>query len=269
MRLITYMFAYVLLIGSVGWMLLIPAAGSMLVAPTLPMQWWDAMYGLDDDEVIRLVPTQGAPLTARGNRPRYDTVGSGPSLVGSMISKQVRYWNINILEDLAGTRVDGDLIVRIGSPVDRRMRALEPMLRTATGKKIVIEKKLVARDLIIARGRWRFSQAPGADSESANTLHFYTDNLAYSEWIPQPSGNLEHFLAHLEEVAERRVIDEVIGRPTETLQLVRNTSHRSAIRNEENLGHLLENLAQQTGLKFERTRRTTPVWFIWEEEQSQ
>jgi hypothetical protein len=157
--------------------------------------------------------------------------------------------------------VDGDWIVNSNLSADRRNQALQSILRFATGKDLIIEKKMLERDVIVVRGKWSFT--PLAEQPHGQTiwLQFYTDSLDLTK-AQYGAGDLESALTWLENILGRKVFDEVTGRPTTAVPVVKHTSTNRAIDNDQALGQLLDNLTKQTSLEFVREKRMIPIWFI-------
>jgi hypothetical protein len=162
--------------------------------------------------------------------------------------------------------LDGDWVVRINAPVDDRMKAMESICRDATRRDLLFEKKLAERDVIVARGNWNFVPVQGGREKRSprRSVHFYTNKLDDREGAGGGTGNLTQVFHRLEEIAQRKVIDEVSGRPTADVEWYNNYSENDAHKNEAAMGKLLDNLTKQTSLEFVRTKRMIPIWFIRE-----
>jgi hypothetical protein len=176
-----------------------------------------------------------------------------------------KWVELDIPDQLYSVAVDGDWIVNVALPLDRRNKALLSILRSATGRDLLIEQRLVERDVIVARGDWSF--VPMAQQPTGQTiwLQFYTDKLDHTRASYSPPANLTNILEWLEGTTNRKVIDEVTQRPAQDVPWMNHTSANDAIDNEQKRGQLLENLHKQTSLEFLRTRRVIPVWFIREQ----
>jgi hypothetical protein len=172
--------------------------------------------------------------------------------------------DLEIPQDLRQIPADGDVIVRIDASIDRRMKALESILSAVTKRDLIFEKKPAERDVIVARGHWQFHPISGGRPKSNASIHFYTDTLDPQEGAGGGSGNLTEVLHRLEEIAGRKVIDEVTDRPTTSIDWANNYSEHNATKSEAALAQLLDNVAKQTSLEFVRTKRMIPIWFIRE-----
>src|SRR5207248_6149695 len=63
---------------------------------------------------------------------------------------------IEIAIGLEDIKVDGDWSVRHEASIERRVEALQSILRQATEKDIMAESRPVIRDVLVAKGRWNF-----------------------------------------------------------------------------------------------------------------
>src|SRR2546423_13561933 len=127
--------------------------------PALSTHWHRQLYGLDADEDIRFVPPPYSPHRMKdvgrswaGAPPQNDlgqltyhttipcTLHWGMSSASGTVFSAIEYGtnftlgDVDIPKDLREVPADGDVIVRIDAPVDRRMKALESILRVMTAK---------------------------------------------------------------------------------------------------------------------------------------
>ena len=118
--------------------------------------------------------------------------------------------------------------------------------------------------MIVVRGNWNFVSVQGGREKRTprRSIHFYTDKLDEKEGAGGGTGKLSEVFHRLEEIAQRKVIDEVNGRPKGDVEWYNNYSDYEAHRNEAAMEKLLENLANQTSLEFIKTRRAIPVWIV-------
>jgi hypothetical protein len=96
------------------------------------------------------------------------------------------------------------------------------------------------------------------------SIHFYTDKLDEQEGAGGGTGKLSEVFHRLEEIAQRKVIDEVSGRPTGDVEWYNNYSEHDAHKSEAGVATLLDNLTKQTSLEFVRAKRMIPIWFVYD-----
>jgi len=291
MRLVLLSIPAVLLIGFAAWKLCFLPAGSPRKLPDLVMQWSEQLYLLDDDEVERFLPPPYTPQRLKEKQRLIASFPGGSTQLAFLISPQypihplrrmppyhassetgtiasafgwchnLPYTRRDLPQQLAGVVVDGDWVVRQGVPMERRMKAVESILRTTTGREIVIEQKRVERDVIIVKGEWNFPELDGIASGQRKALQLFTDKLD-----PSPArtwnSTFPSFLDYLEAVADRIVTNEVATPPATNIDSAINASARWISPTEKQLADLLENLGKQTSLEFVRTKRMIPIWFI-------
>jgi len=287
MRLVLLSILAVLLIGFAAWKLCYLPAGTPRKQPDLVMQWSLQMYWLDDDEVERFLPPPYTPQRLASKQGPYKTsqiafiispqyplhpiqlmpaFSQASSETGTIASAfgwchHLPYTQRDLPQQLAGVVVDGDWVVREGVPMERRMKAVESILRTTTGREIVIEQKRVERDVIVVKGEWYFHELDSIAAGQRKTLQLFTDKID-----PSPArtwnSSFPSFLDYLEAVADRIVINEVAKGPTTNIDSANNASARWISPTEQQLADLLNNLQKQTSLEFVRTKRMIPIWFI-------
>jgi hypothetical protein len=272
MKSFAYIFFALLVIALLAWKLCFPA-GVPTAAPALARQWHQQVHGLDDDEVIRLVPP---PFSQQR---RTDLAGPSrtlpPQIVGQMayhvrpsgprrwgttyadgnLSSAISWGSsltrpeLNILQEIRYLPVTGDWILRPDAPVEPRMKALESILKQATGKTIIIQKRLVERDVIIMRGSWSYQQDAAyprlaareqIDKPQPGAVQLYTLPLSPILGSGGGSGDLASFIEILESSTSRRFIDEVDEPRPKSIIWRNNSSQYRAAEDEKKLDQLLQ-----------------------------
>jgi hypothetical protein len=269
-----YMLAVLLLLGAIGGSLLIPAKGKANAAPNLLKQWDNQVYGLDDDEVIRLISApftkqRLSRLTTQPNGLRWGkfiysynngTVQPVPSFAYEGNSDPPILWysslkrfEINLESEFRKSKVPVDWVVRQGTATEPRMKALASVLSAATGKQLAIEQRMVESDVLVARGRWQLGDV---------------DNPAAAKiYIPGPyrggpykQGTLAQSFRGIEDMVGCNIIDEVEGERPQTV--VWNPIAHFPTR--EGRLRAIEVFQQQTSLKLVPQRRPMPIWFLFD-----
>jgi hypothetical protein len=174
-----------------------------------------------------------------------------------------------IAENLKDVNVPGDWVLRKGSPREERIAAMERIVQTATGRPIVFRKRDVEREVIVARGTFRFQPLSGTYDDS--WIHVYADQLDPDERSGGGGGSLEKFVRYLGEINfNRQVLNETQGdREIEVRYGWHKSGYIRSITDEqekaEKLQMVLDNVSRQTGLTFSLERRVVLTWFITEE----
>ncbi|HEV8378201.1 MAG TPA: hypothetical protein VGP99_05080 [Tepidisphaeraceae bacterium] len=261
-----------------GWKLCCPGANAPTTTPSLLNQWEDQVYLLDTDEDVRFIPPPFSPkrptryimpglrwqqlmIRMSGQKVLFSGASSGKGTVLSAFSWCIYLTQAPDLElpgALAALPAEGDWIVREEAPLPRRMKALESILSAVTGRKLSIERPLVERDVIVARGKWDLQP-----TSNAIAAIFY---VPIRDTQRGGMGTLADSFHSLGQVLRRKVIDETDEpRPNEVYWTSRNTMlfrQSDAWRTS-----FLAGLEKQTSLKFVQTRRVIPVWIVSEKGQ--
>ena len=162
--------------------------------------------------------------------------------------------------------VGGDWIVRKNVSDAEKLRALEKILLEELGEKIIFQKRKVVREVIVAKGEFKFSRPSGTYDD--RRMHFYSDKLD-----PRVTG-----VGKADTVAE---LINVLGQRTglQVIDETRNSSekidlpyghHRSSrlsfvntqAKNSTKLKMMLKNLEKQTNLRFTIKERTVSKWIV-------
>jgi hypothetical protein len=173
-----------------------------------------------------------------------------------------------ILQDPTEVNIPGDWVVRKGSSKQQRLAALERIVRGHTSRPLVFQETQVEREVVVARGTFRFQPLSGTYNSS--WIHVYADQLDPDTRGGGGSGSLAEFIRHLGEVnLDQQVIDETQGdRETKVnygwhmsgyIRRITDETERAA-----KLRMVLDNVSRQTGLTFSVERRTVSVWLVTE-----
>jgi hypothetical protein len=180
-------------------------------------------------------------------------------------------FDYEIARDLTDVNIPGDWVVRKGSSKEQRLAAFEKIVRESTGRAIVFRESRVERDVIVARGTFRFQ--PPAGTYNRAWIHVYADRLDPDTRGGGGSGSLARFVRRLGEVTlNRQVIDETEGdRDGEVHYGWHESGYIRKITDEKEraakLQMVLDNVSRQTGLTFTIERRTVATWHIVETQQ--
>src|SRR3954464_164378 len=122
--------------------------------------------------------------------------------------------------------VDGDWFVRTEASVERRMAALQSIFRSYTGKEILLEKRMVEREVLVASGQWAFHQIEEKDVKlrqgkavlRKGSVALYVDNEDLWDENGGGSGALVDLFQRLQQMTRLRIIDEVAGQRPKRVQ---------------------------------------------------
>jgi RNA polymerase sigma factor (sigma-70 family) len=248
-------------------------------------QRFDAVYQLREAEVLRhiappFIPERTEYYRARERRQAaaiadpptyfvfhqndqglqsagYGFVGSDHKLEGVLRHAiGLKRYEFEGPDGLLSLAVNGDWTVREGAILESLLAALEPILRDATGRNIHFEKDNIDREVIAARGHLAL--------EDGKRIQLYAENKDPSGG---GSGDLPEFLKWVGDRLNLSFVNEAQpDSPTELQWDDHSDSSyaRMGERRAELTDKVLQNLAAQTSLSFERERRPMQVWSVRE-----
>jgi thiol-disulfide isomerase/thioredoxin len=160
-------------------------------------------------------------------------------------------------DELLKRRLLGDFIVRDGLPSEKIVSLFELILRRDIKLPMTMTFREVPREVIVARGKYRFSSVPGGRRD---TIEIYGERLTVSqkEGGGRDRGELGQFLNSVGEYLERRMVNEVESPPEGSLEWHEN--FREEGRKTPEL--VLQHLTEQTGLRFAKETRRVRVLFV-------
>ena len=260
--------------------------GKAAKAAAAPPAGWrerfDAVYRLGDEEVVKLVGPPFIPeradyyrrVVARNPNANLAVLGqfmfwwdgklqmwslsSSGGTVASALANcgGLERYDMEIDDGLRLRPVEGDWIVRKSAPREKRIAALQDILRQRLRREVVIEKRKVEREVVAVSGTLP-RELPGGEA-----VHLYTDPRDLGD-APSGggSGTLTEFFASVGGQLDRKFIDETAP-PAAARRLIWHW-HMSASgieANDNKIKLLLANLSQQTGLTFTRRTDEVEVW---------
>jgi hypothetical protein len=270
--------------------------------PTAPAalgkKWHEQTYSLDEGEVVRLIPPPYSPQRAvelakavPGRLPpglkgqiafhanlgafRPWTISAGPGSIdgGIGVSTNLSRREVEFPATWGFRAVDGDWFVNTETSIEQRMAALQSIFTTYTGREILLEKRMVEREVIVASGRWAFHPLEvgkgvilkqGEAVLDHRPVALFVDDNDLQNKSGAGGGSLRAFFQRLEEIVRLGVIDEVEGLKPRWVEY----SNYITPRGPQNAGaaqdQFLRNLQKQTGLKFSRVKKAVPIWFVSE-----
>jgi hypothetical protein len=247
-------------------------------------QRFEAVYRLPDGEVLRRISQPFIPerdeYYRREHSTQASTITNAPGyFVFRQDDQRLYNWGLGFVgqhklegvlrsvlglkryefsapDDLLALPVEGDWVSRDGASMESQLAALEPVLRQATGRNIKFEQQPIEDDFIIVRGN------------VAPEQRFKIDVFAEAK-NPDGGGNGD-FPKFLEELGDRLNIgfaSEVQLQDSTPLSWFwhRDSDYsRAGERRSERVSQILQNLQQQTGLRFDLARRPTRLWVMRE-----
>lgn len=158
----------------------------------------------------------------------------------------------------------GDWVVDFPAQMEQKLRAVEALVRSNLGRSIVIEKRSVEQEVIVARGTYSHKPLSGAQRYPSH-VHFYPDKtFEEGMWSGGGSGSLSDLLNRVSSAADRQVIDLTTSTPEGHIAWSHYISPDKPDRDEKALQQFLKNLADQTSLHFTREMRPIEIYFVGE-----
>lgn len=193
--------------------------------------------------------------------------GSGPSPLSlkSILRfiLDIQYHDFDLPQDLSMRMPHGDWIVRHDLPMAEQLTALGDILHAERGRSIRFEKRIVERDVIIAKGRYEFKPHPNGNYPE----HVH---LTWDGAVERGSGgvnSLAQLFGRLEWETEVEIVDDTEPMENTSIQYkmgdIRQISRDPELRGER-LRALADNLAKTTSLQFKVERRPAEMWFVTE-----
>jgi len=245
----------------------------------------ERLYALRDGEVLKREPPPFSPSRLVYYRERNPTQAQYiPEAPGVMLFRfregRLKNWGLSgtahlpwIVRALADvypqeiegdaklvrTEIEGDWIVREGTPVEKFIGPVAEILRNDCKLAIRLALREVDREVIVANGDYRFTPLPGHRQVEIYGVTLLTDGTGGGS-----SGDFEQFLAWVGMFIGRRVVSGVQRPPKAVLSWHYNSSlpfagWRDKADSDESI--VLKHLTEQTGLNFtkEKTSGSGPV----------
>lgn len=158
----------------------------------------------------------------------------------------------------------GDWIVRTDSTKEEQLKALEEIIYAETNRIIRFEKRKVEREVIVAKGRYKFKPHPSG--ELPNHVHLTWDGTFGNP--ERTVDSLVKLFRYLEWRIKLKIMDETEPADDITIRYKESQNlgwipHEPELRSER-LNALLDNLAKTTSLRFTVERRPAEIWFVTE-----
>jgi hypothetical protein len=209
---------------------------------------------------------------ARGtSRPTFtDGISLKAAFESIIVLSEFQYDSIP--DTLRSVRIPGDWVIRNSTPKEQLLDALERILQDFTKRPIRFKKRQIERDVIVARGKFRFKPLIGTYDD--NWIHVYSDKLDPDEEGGGGSYSLDSFLT--QRLAETQLKQQVVNLTKSSDNvIIKCGCHTSAYLGKITPGPeravkldlLLENLSRQTSLVFTKEFRKVDIWYVVEDVQ--
>jgi hypothetical protein len=263
-----------------------PAAGT-------PLQKMTRHYALPDGEVLRRVAPPFPPFRMDYYTKNYadqaKAIPRGPTVMtfrwkdGRLKNWSMTFSGTNddgvtvpaLLEWLAGIypqeiegdeallkeEINGDWVVREGTPAEKVVPRLEEILRHEGKLPVLLALRDVERKVIVLRGTYRPMPLPGHDK---GDIQLYGKDLVPDSGAGGGSGTFPEFLAAAGSFMGRRLVSEVEGVPPEVgwRYHKRNLFTEQEAKEDTDPDGVLKHIADQTGLTFKEETRKVRVLFV-------
>ncbi|MHC4643315.1 MAG: hypothetical protein ACYS32_16850 [Planctomycetota bacterium] len=179
----------------------------------------------------------------------------------------------DIPDNLLTIEIPGDWIVRKGISKEQQLRAFEKIVQNYTNRPIRFERRQIERDVIVARGKFRFKPLIGTYDD--NWIHVYSDKLDPDERGGGGSYSLDSFLT--QRLAEIQLKQQVVNLTKSSDNVrIKCGCHESGYLGKiapgperiVKLDLLLENLSRQTSLVFTKEHREVDIWYVVEDDKN-
>ncbi len=159
--------------------------------------------------------------------------------------------------------ITGDWIYRVGVPNERMVAALESILQRALRKRITVKFREVERDVVVARGKYRYSPLAG---RTKNQVEIYGEEIVPGGGgAGGGSGTFPEFLKWVGEWIERPVVSEVEAPPKDGIEWFYNARSpftEQMRREDHDEAQVLQHLREQTGLTYTREKKSIRILFV-------
>jgi hypothetical protein len=262
------------------------------VAINAPAGWrekFDAVYKLADGEIVKRIPPPWIPEREYYWKTEYGSVGGmneGPTFIQLQVSNgslqnagmgfgggtkrsirsvvesigAVRAYQLEIPDAASDVDMGGDYIVREPSTTSQKLDALAKIMNGIAGTKYRFAEQKRQREVVVATGSYSFK--PKADAPDQTAVHIYAD--AYDRNGRDGGGGTTDVASLISFVSQLCDVPILVETDLSQGGMAKFRIHQSAYSGESagRLDKMLANLADQTGLKFEKVKREVPVWAL-------
>jgi hypothetical protein len=273
------------------------AAPIVVNAPAGWREKFDAVYTLADGQFVKRIPPPWIPereyyyrvenaaqAQAMPEMPSYmmmrvqngRLLNSGMGWMGNNNFRRapssviqsvagVRTYQMEVPAALAALDVGGDYLLREPSTPQQKLDGLAKIFGEVARKQLRFVQKELERDVVVVRGSYQFK--PKLDAPDPTVINLYSD--AFDPPQRNSGGGTVPLPSLMESVSSLLdtpiIVDGDLGSPGPVKFKVHQSLYRARAQGPSSLDKVLANLSDQTGLKFERTKRPSPVWVLEEQ----
>jgi RNA polymerase sigma factor (sigma-70 family) len=231
--------------------------------PLIPERqaFWDNEQKRQGGRAWKLQADESFTMEWDGSAAHWTSITLAKQNLGMLLQMagHLKGWEIDPSLPL-GLTFPGDWVARKGATTEQIFNAAGPLVSTRIGRSVHFEKRRATRPTIIARGQFQFSPLPGKENNGA--VEFVGDSpqpqrgpkRVSQEMVTKREGTLADLLNHLQESTHTRVFDET-GQGSAKVAW---NEHKMIEDNDA----LMQNLAAQTSLRFDREPREIEMWFL-------
>jgi RNA polymerase sigma factor (sigma-70 family) len=231
--------------------------------PLIPERqaFWDSEQKRQGGHGWRLRPEESFTMEWDGSAAHWNSLTMAKQNLGMLlqVAGHLKGWEVDSSLPL-GLTFPGDWVTRKGATTQQIFDAAGPLVSTRVGRSVHFEKRRATRPTIIARGQFQYAPLPG--KENNGIIDFVGDKpqpqrgpkRVSQEMITKRKGTLADLLNHLQESTHTRVFDET-GQGSAAVAW---NEHMMI----EDHDALMQNLAAQTSLRFDREPREIEMWFL-------
>jgi RNA polymerase sigma factor (sigma-70 family) len=164
-------------------------------------------------------------------------------------------------EGLQRESINGDWVVREGTPAEKVIPRLEEILRRDCKLPIKLALRDVERKVVVAHGTYKHTPVPGYDKDD---IQLYGKDLVPDSGAGGGSGTFQEFLQAAGAFMERRLVSEVKGAPQKVgwRYHKRSPFTEQEAKEDTDPDGVLKHLSEQTGLTFKEENRKVRVLFV-------
>jgi hypothetical protein len=249
------------------------------------------LYALDAEQVLKRVapPFSSTRLQYyRSTNPgQAESVPSGPDAMclrwqdGKLKNWSMTFGSMelcNLQDNLAGiypqeiegdaellkSPVQGDWVVRVGTPKKEILARLEEILNSECKLPVKLSLRTVERKVFVAKGQFHVQPSQNESGEYGPCVKIYGRKYSLDAH-GGGSGNLDKFLKFAGSFMNRRVVGEVENPPREGFVWFYHGDYFPTKKEEiedRDPAAVLKNITEQTGLTFTEETRSVPVLFV-------
>ncbi len=175
----------------------------------------------------------------------------------------IRPWEYEGSTELLQKRIPGDWVKRKGAKPESLVTCLVRILNEQRKMPIVIQKKAIEKEVVVAKGQFQF--CPLSGDTSHKEIHLFTEK-------PDPfdnirggggSGSIDILLDYLGRIGKIRIINQCQFQTDQKIQWRQHSSAWERIHTDPaSFDALLKIVSSQTSLQFQKTRRIEDNWSV-------